>query len=272
VSRRLVLDDGRSQRELVVRERMTVGRDPGCDITDGDPRLSRRHAEFQATASGLVVRDLESRNGVRVNGRTVREATLVAGDLVQIAHLTVRFLDDSPEEPAGVALPPINEASVEGVHVREGFEDDRTRVLVAPKMSAIPSGPIVVEREVAAVVRDAGDVAISAMEGTVRVALPRGAALPRGMAPRPKLGVQDLMTTTWGWRVLAQGVLLAGLVFLMVTIPMLNWLTSIAGPIGTGLLLRMLIAPLLASLFVGLIVASLIARTTARGLERDDHA
>ena len=76
VSRRLVLDDGRSQRELVVRERMTVGRDPGCDISDGDPRLSRRHAEFLATAGGLVVRDLESRNGVRVNGKLVHEATL----------------------------------------------------------------------------------------------------------------------------------------------------------------------------------------------------
>lgn len=271
MSRRLVLDDGRSQRELVVRERMTVGRDPGCDITDGDARLSRRHAEFLATASGLVVRDLESRNGVRVNGRAVREATLAAGDLVQIAHLTVRFLDDSPAEPAGVALPPVNATPVEGLHVREGFEDDRTRVLAVQKMSSVPSGPIVVDREVAAVVRDAGDVAISAMEGTVRVARPGGAALARSAAPRPKLGVQDLMTTSWGWRVLAQGVLLAGLVFLMVTIPMLNWLTSVAGPIGTGLLLRMLIAPLLASLFLGLIVASLIARTTARGLERDDH-
>ena len=79
------------------------------------------------------------------------------------------------------------------------------------------------------------------------------------------------MTTRWGWRVLAQGVLLAGLVFLMVVIPMLNWLTSVAGPIGNGLLLRMLTAPLLAALFVGVVVASLIARTTARGLERHDH-
>ena len=58
MSRRLVLDDGRNQRELVVRERMTVGRDPGCDISDGDPRLSRRHAEFLASAGGLVVREI----------------------------------------------------------------------------------------------------------------------------------------------------------------------------------------------------------------------
>ena len=141
MSRRLVLDDGRSQRELVLRERMTVGRDPGCDISDSDPRLSRRHAEFLATANGLVVRDLESRNGVRVNGRTVPEATLSPGDLVEIAHLRVRFLDDSPAEPAGVALPTTSPAPVEGVQVREGFEDDRTRVLQVPQLSATVSGP-----------------------------------------------------------------------------------------------------------------------------------
>ena len=271
MSRRLVLDDGRTQRELVVRERITVGRDSGCDVCDSDPRLSRRHAEFLVTAAGLVVRDLESRNGVRVNGRTVSEATLTPGDTVEIAHLTVRFLDDNPAEPAGVALPPVNPTPVEGVQVREGFEDDRTRVLPAPALSSEVSGPIVIEREVVAAVRDAGDVAISALEGTVRVALPRNVALTPSALPRPRLGVQDLMTTSWGWRVLGQGVLLAGLVFLMVTIPMLHWLTSFE-PVGNGLLFRMLIAPLLASLFVGLIVASLIARTTARGLERDDHA
>ena len=272
MSRRLVLDDGRSQRELVGRERMTVGRDPGCDISDGDPRLSRRHAEFLASAAGLVVRDLESRNGIRVNGRTVREATLNPGDLVEIAHLAVRFIDDSPREAAVGALPSVTPAPVEGVAVRDGFEDDRTRVLQAPKLSSMVSGPIEMDREMLAAVRDAGDVAISAMEGTVRVALPRNEVLRTPVAIKPRLGVQDLMATRWGWRVLSQGVLLAGVVFLMVTIPMLSWLNSVAGPIGTMLLLRMLAAPLLASLFIGLIVASLIARTTARALERDDHA
>ena len=103
------------------------------------------------------------------------------------------------------------------------------------------------------------------------VARPHNVAQARSILPKPRLGVQDLMTTGWGWRVLGQGVLLAGIVFLMVTVPMLHWLTSISGPIGNMLLLRMLTAPLLASLFLGLIVASLIARTTARGLERDDH-
>jgi pSer/pThr/pTyr-binding forkhead associated (FHA) protein len=261
--RRLVLDDGRSQRDLVIRERMTVGRDSSCDISDSDPRLSRRHAEFLATSHGLVIRDLESRNGIRVNGRGVREATLSPGDLVEIAHLTVRFLDDESVDPAGVALSTTTPTPVESVKVRDGFEDDRTRVLSPPPLSSAVSGPIEVSREVQ-VPRDAGDVAISAMEGTVRVTVPPGLRQP----VLPRLGVTDLMKSSWGIRVLGHGVLLSGIVFLMVTIPMLHWLTSIVGPIGTGLLVRMLAAPLLASLFVGLVVASLIARTTSKGIER----
>lgn len=268
MSRRLVLDDGRTQRDLVIRERMTVGRDPGCDISDADPRLSRRHAEFQATAGGLVVRDLESRNGIRVNGRVVREALLSPGDLIEIAHLSVRFLDDRASDPLAAAAAPARATPVESVQVREGFEDDRTRVQAPPpELSSLVSGPIEVNRDLL-LPRDAGDVAISALEGTIRVAAPPGLRPP---AVRPLLGVRDLLATGWGRRVLAQGVLQAGLVFLMVTIPMLNWLTANVGPVGTGLLLRALAAPLLASLFVGLVVASLIARTTARGLERHDH-
>jgi FHA domain len=270
VSRRLVLDDGRSQRELVVRERMTVGRDPACDISDGDPRLSRKHAEFIATAQGLSVRDLDSRNGVRVNGRLVREAMLSPGDLIEIAHLAVRFLDDrDPAAGAGVSREP--SGVIEAAQVREGFEDDRTRVLAAPKLSTVPSGPIELGRASLGILRDAGDVAISPVEGTVRIAAPP-ALTRRPIASHSKFSVQDLMARRWGWRVLGQGVLLAGLVFLMVTLPMLHWLNGVAGPIGSGLLVRMLAAPLLASLFVGLVVASLIARTTARGLEEHDHS
>jgi hypothetical protein len=272
VSRRLVLDDGRTQRELLIRERMTVGRDPACDLSDADPRLSRKHAEFLATGAGLVIRDLDSRNGIRVNGRRVQEATLSPGDLVQIAHLAVRFLDDSAADPAGAAPPPAQATPVANVQVKAGFEDDRTRAL--PLLSSDLSGPISVDRSELdtpperhrAHVRDAGDVAISAMEGTVRVAVRPPAA------PRPRLGLTDLMRSSWGWRVLGQGVLLAGLVFLMVTLPMLNWLNAVAGPIDSGLVLRMLAAPLAAALFVGMIVASLIARTTARALKRHDHS
>jgi pSer/pThr/pTyr-binding forkhead associated (FHA) protein len=259
VSRHLVLDDGRSQRELMVRERLTVGRDPGCDISDSDPRLSRRHAEFSLTPFGLQVKDLDSRNGVRVNGRLVKDALLSPGDLVEIGHLRLRFVDDTAVDPAGRALATVSARPVDQVQVKEGVEDDRTRVIAAPPMSTLVSGVISVPPDARAVVMDPGEISI------------RDGAPARTRPVLPALGVQDLMASAWGWRVLGQGILLAGVVFMMTAIPMLNWFSSVTGPISTGLLLRMLSAPLLASLFAGLMVGSLIARTTARALTRDDR-
>jgi FHA domain len=259
VSRHLVLDDGRSQRELMVRERLTVGRDPGCDISDSDPRLSRRHAEFSLTPFGLQVNDLDSRNGVRVNGRLVKDALLSPGDLIEIGHLRLRFVDDTVD-PAGQALATAAARPVDQVQVKEGLEDDRTRVIAAPPMSTLVSGVISPPPDARAPFMDPSEIPI-------RDGAP---ALTRPVPPA--LGVQDLMASAWGWRVLGQGILLAGIVFMMTAIPMLNWFSSVTGPISTGLLLRMLSAPLLASLFAGLMVASLIARTTARALTQDDRS
>ena len=188
MSRRLVLDDGRTERDLVLRERIVVGRDPGCDVSDADPRLSRRHAEFLVTARGLVVRDLDSRNGVRVNGRPVHEAQLTPGDLVEIAHLAVRFIDDAPVEPAGQALHSVTPRPVEGVQVKDGFEDDRTRVVAVPlPMSSTPSGVLpstLLAPRAEAGPREAGEAAI-------RTAVPRRNP-PRTATPAVGFGVPML--------------------------------------------------------------------------------
>jgi pSer/pThr/pTyr-binding forkhead associated (FHA) protein len=277
MSRRLVLDDGRAERELVVRERIVVGRDPSCDVSDSDPRLSRRHAEFLVTPKGLVVKDLDSRNGVRVNGRPVQETLLTPGDLVEIAHLSVRFVDDAPVDPADQALRTVNPRPVEGVQVKEGFEDDRTRVLPSsaglssPTLSAqlqstTLSGPVT------AVMGPMRPVPADAGEATIRTGQRgSGPAAPPVVAPI-RFGIRDLLASRWGLRVLGQGMLLACVVFLITIVPMLNWFTSVTGPVPGGVLARMLVAPLLAAIVAGLMVASLIARTTAKGLGRDDQS
>jgi hypothetical protein len=268
VSRRLVLDDGRVQRDLVVRDVMTVGRDPGCDVCDSDPRLSRRHAEFRMLPEGVSVRDLNSRNGVKVNGRLVRQVTLAPGDLVEIAHLAVRFVDDESHEPAGQARPTVVPVPAARVQVRGEFEDDRTRVVRNTPLSSVVSGPI------RAVDRQAAMAAVAAAD---QLPLPQRASVAARPAAAPlrdhasrRLGVQELMSSSWGWRVLAQGALLAAIVFMITVIPMLAWFTATTGPIASGTLLRMLGAPLAAALVAGLMVAALIARTTARALRGHD--
>jgi pSer/pThr/pTyr-binding forkhead associated (FHA) protein len=104
VIRKLIVSDGRGERELVLVGTIVVGRDPGCHVNDLDPLLSRRHAEFVAHATSATIRDLNSRNGILVNGAKVPHHTLQPGDVVQLGHLHVRYVEEpsaapSPDEP-----------------------------------------------------------------------------------------------------------------------------------------------------------------------------
>jgi pSer/pThr/pTyr-binding forkhead associated (FHA) protein len=95
MSRRLVVTGGSHPRELVLVDTIVVGRDPACEITDvNDPLLSRRHAAFTAGPREVMVRDLGSRNGILVNGAKAAQAVLTSGDVVQIGHLQVRYVDE----------------------------------------------------------------------------------------------------------------------------------------------------------------------------------
>jgi FHA domain-containing protein len=94
--RKLILSDGRSERELILKGTLVVGRDPSCHVNDLDPLLSRRHAEFVSGRQGVMVRDLGSRNGILVNGVKVPQQLLVPGDIVQLGHLELRYIEDSP--------------------------------------------------------------------------------------------------------------------------------------------------------------------------------
>ncbi|HSL94949.1 MAG TPA: DUF3662 and FHA domain-containing protein [Thermoleophilia bacterium] len=68
-----------------------LGRSRRCDIVLTDPNVSRQHAEVRRAGGEFVVRDLDSTNGLRVNGRVVKQATLRAGDRVELGTTELRF-------------------------------------------------------------------------------------------------------------------------------------------------------------------------------------
>jgi pSer/pThr/pTyr-binding forkhead associated (FHA) protein len=95
MSRRLIVSGGSRPLELVLVGTLMVGRDPACDISESnDPLMSRRHAAFSAGPREVLVRDLGSRNGILVNGVKTPESILKNGDVVQIGHLQVRYVDE----------------------------------------------------------------------------------------------------------------------------------------------------------------------------------
>ena len=62
-----------------------VGRRPDADIVLSGSLVSRRHAEFHETDAGVIVIDLDSENGVFVNGTPItRPTALLLGDTVSI--------------------------------------------------------------------------------------------------------------------------------------------------------------------------------------------
>jgi hypothetical protein len=72
-------------------EPATIGRLPECEITLSDPQASRQHAVIRPDERGYRLVDLDSMNGVLVNGARVREHLLVAGDVITIGATSIRY-------------------------------------------------------------------------------------------------------------------------------------------------------------------------------------
>jgi hypothetical protein len=85
-----VREPGRAMRRVpMTGAPMRIGRAPECELVLKDNRASRRHARLAARDGVLVLTDLGSTNGTRVNGNRVTEVVLGAGDRVQIGETSL---------------------------------------------------------------------------------------------------------------------------------------------------------------------------------------
>ena len=85
----LVLPDGR--RVSVGPDPVTIGRLADCDVVLSDESVSRRHAEVRREGNDIVVVDLGSTNGTKVNGAGVRQRRLDDGDEIAVGTTRLRF-------------------------------------------------------------------------------------------------------------------------------------------------------------------------------------
>ena len=70
---------------------LLIGRHAECDVRIDLPQISRRHCCVALADDRVLIRDLGSRNGLRVNGRLIDEARIYPGDEVAIGPLLYRF-------------------------------------------------------------------------------------------------------------------------------------------------------------------------------------
>jgi signal transduction histidine kinase len=77
---------------------LSVGREPGNRIRLHDTEVSRRHAEFTATKDGgYRLLDIGSANGTFVNGQSIRDVLLQAGDQIQIGQSVLVYSTGSTD-------------------------------------------------------------------------------------------------------------------------------------------------------------------------------
>jgi len=81
------------------RAMLIVGRHPQCDTRLDSIRVSRRHCCMSPDNGEVVVRDLGSTNGIRINGQRVDMGRLKPGDELSIAHIRYRLEDGAANEP-----------------------------------------------------------------------------------------------------------------------------------------------------------------------------
>src|SRR5690348_12126963 len=151
-----LLGSDKGKRERFDKERITVGRAPDNDLTfgDGQRRVSSHHAEIVRRGEGLLLQDLGSTNGPRINGRRVITSELNPDDMIEFGAggPLLRFAVELDEGEQAVAA-------------QEAAGDDRKTPRRStdrlPRPAARPNGLLIAAIVVAMLMGAAGGVVLS---------------------------------------------------------------------------------------------------------------
>jgi chromosome segregation ATPase len=110
-SAELIRIDGERPVTHVLARRTRIGRATGCELQIDSGSVSRHHALILVGPRNSVIEDLNSTNGVLVNGRKVSRQVLSDGDAITIGETQFRYVarplhrspEPSPAEPTPTA-------------------------------------------------------------------------------------------------------------------------------------------------------------------------
>lgn len=89
----------------LLKKKLLIGRRESCDIVLRFANVSAHHCQLTLDGGYLYARDLQSRNGIKVNDVRVQEHRLDPGDVLAVAKHRYR-VDYSPADLGAVGPPP----------------------------------------------------------------------------------------------------------------------------------------------------------------------
>ena len=101
--------DGQDVRHMLVEGSHVIGRGDDVGLKLAQPSVSRRHAEILVEGGRVIVRDLGSHNGTKLNGTAVEgDSTVQMGDTIEVANLSFRV--ESSEGSTSLGMTIFNES------------------------------------------------------------------------------------------------------------------------------------------------------------------
>lgn len=138
--------DGRQMSWPLVAPVTTIGRDPTCSVALADSSISRTHAQIARQPAGYFVADLQSSNGVTVNGARLSAPTQIfAGDVIGLGDALLRC-EQVPETPTAdemtttkrpiVAPAPTTPDTADATSISQPAEAPTFHLRIAPQWRA----------------------------------------------------------------------------------------------------------------------------------------
>lgn len=133
------------------RPLILIGRDDASDVQVLDSEISRRHAaiRYEGEEGGLILVDLNSRNGTSVNGvRVEKQAVIDVGDKIQLGASTLLRVSLSTEPEASYAVQMYQAAlrdGLTGAFNRRYFDDRVVTELAFAKRHTDPLALLLID-------------------------------------------------------------------------------------------------------------------------------
>src|SRR5947209_7075603 len=112
---KLIIEDDEGRKTVVplVRDEITIGRQDGNTIRLTERNVSRRHARLVKDNGFVLIEDLGSYNGVRVNGEKISGPTKIKeGDLVEIGDYDLGIQGKFDEKPSAPSVSSPKQATI----------------------------------------------------------------------------------------------------------------------------------------------------------------
>lgn len=134
---KLLVHESAGIREFeIIDNEVHMGRELDNTLRLPDPSISRHHCVIRKVGGGFEIQDLQSSNGVLVNGNRVQASPLRDGDRITLGQVQLTFQDPRPEVAATVAISAMDAPPPSG-----------TVRMSADQLAAIHTGKPLVEPE-----------------------------------------------------------------------------------------------------------------------------